>query len=348
MTGPGSISLVVLTHEASEPLLVQCLDSLERAGAPRQAQVWIGYNGGGSARDAAIARLSRRYPWARWAALERSTRGRARNRVAAMTSGDIIHFLDDDTVAPPDFFERLERAYAAHPQAPAVGGPNVGPPGASAFQRAVDFLLRSPLGAGPMRSRYLRRGRASPRGGLGFMLSNMGARREVMLERGILFPERCASAEENLFLFELERRVGRAVFDPELYVYHRRRDGWSSFCAQVACNGKGRAQITRARPASLHPAVLAPWAAAAAAAALAACGRWEALAAITTIYLAAAATEALRLAVVERDPAAAWRLPALLVCAHLAYGWGLAAGLLESEEPAASTAWPRVHAPADA
>jgi hypothetical protein len=156
-------------------------------------------------------------------------------------------------------------------------------------------------------------------------LSNLGVRRAVF-DRGFRFPARAASAEETLFIHELERGGQPALQAPALFIFHRRRAGWSSFLRQTYTCGLGRAQITRAAPASLHPATLVPAAALAGAAALLRFSP-STLIALLAVYAAACVAESLRMAWRERDVAALY-LPALFPLAHAAYGFGMAAGAL--------------------
>jgi len=318
------LSFLVLTYKRPDELLA-CLDSLERDGAREKAEVLVGLNDEPAGNEAVAGVLKEKHPWVGPVPLRRCGRGEARNRLAAAARGDVFYFLDDDTVVPPGFVDRAASAFREHPEAAAIGGPNVGPPGASAFPRAVDFLLRSPLGAGPMRVRHLREGAQRRAPSWAFTLSNMGVRRSAF-ESGFRFPARAASAEETLFVHELERGGRCALQAPALFVYHRRRSGWASFLRQTYSCGLGRAQITRTAPSSLHPATLAPLAALAAAAALL---RWSpaALAALAAAYAGLGLAETARMAVRERDAAALY-LPALFPLAHAAYAVGMAAGAL--------------------
>jgi GT2 family glycosyltransferase len=318
------LSFLVLTHKRAEEVLA-CLDSLERDGAPGKAEVVVGLNDSSKANDALAAVLAARHPRVRVLPLRLCPRGEARNRLAAAARGDVLYFLDDDTFVPPGFVDRAAAAFRLHPEATAIGGPNVGPPGAGVFPRAVDFLLRSPFGAGPMRVRHLRTGAERAAKSWAFTLSNMGVRRAAF-DTGFRFPSLAASAEETLFVHELEKGGRAALQSPSLFIYHRRRPGWSSFLRQTFSCGLGRAQITRTAPASLHPATLVPSISLAAGTVLL-LSRPAALAALCAAYAAACLFEAARMAVQERDAAALY-LPALFPLAHAAYGLGLASGAL--------------------
>ena len=321
---PMRLSFLVLTYRRDLELLA-CLDSLERDGVPQKAEVLVGLNDERSANEALAALIKSRHPWARVLPLRRCGRGEARNRLAAAAAGDVCYFLDDDTLVPPGFVDRVASSFLRNPEASAIGGPNVGPPGAAAFPRAADFLLRSPLGAGPMRIRHLQTGVERVAPSWAFTLSNMGVRREAF-DSGFRFPVRAASAEETLFLHELGRGGQTTLQAPALFIYHRRRAGWLSFLRQTHSCGLGRAQITRASPSSLHPATLVPAACFAAALILLFLSPF-ALIVLAAAYAAACLLETARMALTERDLAAAY-LPALFPLSHAAYLLGMIAGAL--------------------
>jgi GT2 family glycosyltransferase len=319
------LSFLILTHRRTAELR-GCLESLERAGIRGRAEALIGFNGRESDTAELQGEIASLYPWARTAVLEKTGRSEARNALIPKTAGRVIYFLDDDAYVSEDFLARALATFDGFPEAPVIGGPNLGPPGASPFQRAVDFLLRSPLGAGPMRVRYRRKGVDRPLPGWCFMLSNFGVRREVFEAKGIFFPKGCSSAEENLFLFQVERSMGAPVFSPDLYVFHHRRKSLASFCDQVFTNGRGRAQITLAAPSSIQLVVLMPWVFSLYLLAAAVRGEASVWLAPAALYAAASLFEALRLATAEKDPAAAVRLVPLFLIAHLSYAVGMAVG----------------------
>jgi glycosyltransferase involved in cell wall biosynthesis len=315
------ISVIVLTRNRPR-LLAECLDSLEAAGAPDRAEVVVGINGGTRAEAESLAAS---HPWIVIVLLDRVPRGRGRNELVSVSRGDDLFFLDDDAAVAADFFDRLEEMLGRHPGAAVLGGPNLLPEGSSRFQRAADFLLRSPLGAGPMRRRYVPLGPEAPRGDDAFMLSGLLVRRAVF-SRGLSFDPACSSAEENLLIHDLAAAFGPGIYCPGLAIRHHRRDGWRAFLSQVFVNGRGRGEITRMRPASFHPAALGPVSLLAAGAAAVAGS--TAAQVVVAAYAAAVLGETCRMLVFEESGApAAWRLPFLFPSAHAAYALGVITGL---------------------
>lgn len=312
---------------AREALLRRCLDSL--AGPPPGVEVLVVFNGSPAGMRADIARD---YPWTRALALEQCSLGEGRNLGARAAKGSVLHFLDDDTTAPAGFAGRALEAFERYPDAPCIGGPNLAPKDSGAFQRASDFLLRSPLGAGPMRVRYQAGGCDRTVPGWALMLCNLGVRRDVFERHGLAFPERCASAEENLLMSRVEKLVGPVTLSPGLFVYHERRGSPASLWRQVLRCGRGRGHITRLDPGSLKLATLAAPLGLAYVAGLPWLWHLPMGAAPITLYALMIAYEAARLIALERDAPAALRFPLLVPLCHAAYALGFLDGLVRRHE----------------
>jgi GT2 family glycosyltransferase len=319
-------TFIILTYRRRD-LLAECLASLVAAGADSSAETIVGLNGGSSQNEA--AEFSARWPWATFVLLSGHGRGEARNILVGKAHGEWLYFLDDDATVPPDFLERISSAVARHPRAPVLGGPNVGPPNAPAFERAVDFLLRSRLGAGPMRRRYAPVGAERSAPGWSFMLSGLAARRELFDEPALRFPSDCVSAEENLFMHRVESARAAGVYCPDLIVTHRRRPTAEGFLRQVFVNGMGRAQITRAAPDTLHWSVLAPSGGLAFVAVLF-MTRPLGAGLCVLAYAGACLFESARFFATERNIRAAIGLALLFPLAHAAYVAGFWRGLLSA------------------
>lgn len=310
--------------EDREALLRRCLDSLG-PHLPPGVETLVVFNGSPvTMRE----RVARDYPWARSLAIKRCSLGEGRNLGARAATGAILHFLDDDTATPGGFAQRVLDAFERYPAAPCIGGPNLAPKYSGSFQRAADFLLRSPLGAGPMRVRYRADGADRTAPGWTLMLCNLGVRRSVFERHGLSFPERCASAEENLLMSHVEKRIGPIVFSPGLFVYHERRGGAAALWRQVLRCGRGRGHITRIDPASLKAAALAAPLWLAYLVALPWLKNSPAALVPLGVYALAVAAETARLLAVERDPAAARYFPALAPLCHVAYAFGFLDGII--------------------
>jgi GT2 family glycosyltransferase len=322
----ATITFLILTYRRPAALL-RLLESLATEMDETCAAV-VAFNGSEPENRALIGAIEADFPWARCVEFDRLSRGAGRNRAVREVADGIVYYIDDDAIVPPGFVGAVRSAFARHPKAAFIGGPNLAPPQSGALERAIDFVLTSSLGAGPMRIRYLREGSERPRPAWCFTACNVGVRREALDEDRINYPEDCVSAEENLFLRRLEARHGRGVYVPELFVYHARRNRLASFCQQSFQSGLGRAQVARLDVSTLEPVVLLPAA------------FWLYLAIVGLsglgtralipgfLYAAACLAEAARRALSTRELAAALRVPILMPLAHLSYAAGSCKGWL--------------------
>lgn len=251
------LSVVLLTR-ARPGLLRACLDSVLHADLGEVREILVVVNGPDPEAHAVAAVAAAREPRVRALEIPLSSRGRARNLAAAAATGRLLHFLDDDVVVPPRLFAATAARFDGDPSLAAAGGPNMTPPDSSAFETAVGHLLSTRLGAWSMRARYRPVGAARVAGEESLMLCSLAFRADADGSDGLRFDERLASAEENLLLERIRRRGSRAIYDPDLFVYHRRRSGWRGFLTQTFRSGAGRRQTASRLPSILRPVHLAP------------------------------------------------------------------------------------------
>jgi succinoglycan biosynthesis protein ExoA len=79
------------------------------------------------------------------------------------------------------------------------------------------------------------------------ILCNLVARRETLLELGG-FNEALYPNEENALMDEIQKRGGRLLYDPELFVHRRPRGTIKAFAKMLMTYGRGRAEQFRVHP----------------------------------------------------------------------------------------------------
>ncbi len=323
---PLPVSVLIITHGRLD-CLKACLESLARCGPPRPREILVVADGPQPAVRAWLKEVSRRLALLRWAETSRPGKGRARNAGVGLALGEFVCFLDDDVTVPPDFFERLAAKMERHPQAGVLGGPNLTPPDAPPFARAVGFVLESSWGAGAMRVRYRADGEDRPADDRSLILCNLTVRRALFEGGRAGFPEDFFYNEENVLLERFRQKGALLVYCPDLTVFHARRDRWRDFVRQVWHSGVGRGRMTLLMPASLRPDFLAPPAFLFYLGALSLAPSPR-LAAPLALYAGVILWQGARY-FLRQEPS--WRgaaRAALLTCAgHLAYGAGFFAGL---------------------
>lgn len=168
-----------------------------------------------------------------------------RNAGLKAARGDLVYFLDDDSMPQP---ENLNRAVAhfSDPKVQMVGGPNVCPPDAPRLEQIFALVLGS-WALGPSRARYTPTGDVRATSEKELILCNLLARREPMLELGG-FNEALYPNEENALMDELQKRGGKLIYDPRLVVHRRPRATLRAFARMLMTYGRGRAEQFRLHP----------------------------------------------------------------------------------------------------
>lgn len=169
-----------------------------------------------------------------------------RNAALAQSRGEIIYFLDDDSVpAAQNLLKAVE--HFVDPAVQMVGGPNLCPAAAPMLERAFAGTMGTWLAFGPSASRYRAKGAVRSSSEKELILCNLAARRAVMLELGG-FNEALYPNEENALMDELQKRGGKLVYDPSFIVHRRPRSNLFDFIRMLQTYGRGRAEQFRVRP----------------------------------------------------------------------------------------------------
>lgn len=169
-----------------------------------------------------------------------------RNTALRAARGELIYFLDDDSVAPPGSLRRAA-AHFADARVQMVGGPNLCPPDAPPLEKIFALVLGSWIAFGPSRARYTPVGNLRDSGEKELILCNLLGRRATLLELGG-FNEALYPNEENALMDEIQKRGGRLLYDPGLPVYRRPRGSIQAFAKMLMTYGRGRAEQFRVHP----------------------------------------------------------------------------------------------------
>lgn len=139
-------SIVIPTYNGTRHLL-PCIRALHATLGDRfDGEVLVVDDGGTSETERILADLERRHGWLR---VIRNTRNQgfiaSCNRGAEEAVGEIVVFLNDDTIPLPGWHNALLRTFRTHPDAGAVGGRLVYPDGR--LQEAGGVIFRDGSGA---------------------------------------------------------------------------------------------------------------------------------------------------------------------------------------------------------
>ncbi len=171
---------------------------------------------------------------------------RQRNVAAEQARGDILYFLDDDSMASPENVDRLIDAFNQSDVA-VVGGPNLCPADASFLQRVFAALMGNRLVFGPSCARYRQVGRRRQSSEKELILCNMAVSASEFRKAGG-FDEALYPNEENALLDELGTRGAEVVYDPEIVVFRYPRTTLQEFVRMLYRYGRGRGEQVRLYP----------------------------------------------------------------------------------------------------
>lgn len=180
-----------------------------------------------------------------------------RNVAARDAKGEILYFLDDDSLVAPGFLERAASHYR-EPKVAAVGGPSLTPANDSPLQRAIGTAFTSPVGGGGVRNRYRKNGSARYSNDSELILCNLSFRRDIFLTHEGL-DERLYPNEENELMDRLQQEGHLLVHDPELAIVRSQRNTYRAYVRQMYGYGRGRGEQTlisgQLKPVSLVPSL---------------------------------------------------------------------------------------------
>jgi hypothetical protein len=326
MTAPISprpqISVCILAgHGAAR--LEECLRGLAAQDSAPEFELLLA----GALTAEIIALVAKHLPAARLFEGVTGLPGAARNPLIQSARGELLLFLDDDVVPPPELLANLARVARQYPFVSVFGGPNETPPGSPQFEIVQGAVMSSLIGAGPVSRRY---GARTPSFAdeRWFTLCNLAIRRVSMLP----FLTTLVCAEENEVLAELRAQNEVMRYDPCLSVLHNRRRTLTSFARQMFKYGRGRGQLLARAPETFRFAFVVPAGLVAylgTVAVLLASGLASELAlAPVALYAVLVATNAATVSWTLRSVAAMPTAGLLTVVVHLSYGAGLIRGWL--------------------
>jgi succinoglycan biosynthesis protein ExoA len=173
--------------------------------------------------------------------------GVKRNAGLKAIRGELVYFLDDDSVAVPGNVRRAVRHFS-DPQVKIIGGPNICPSDAPLFEQVLGLVMGSWLAFGPSRTRYRPVGKLRECGEKELISSHLIARRDAVMEVG--FDPKLWPNEENAMMAGVKKRGGKLLYDPEFLSRRRPRRTLSAYAKMLLFYGGGRAHQFRLYPSA--------------------------------------------------------------------------------------------------
>ncbi|MDD2308663.1 MAG: glycosyltransferase family 2 protein [Desulfuromonadaceae bacterium] len=173
---------------------------------------------------------------------EGSAPSRQRNLAAREAGGDILYFLDDDSLIVPENFARCSEGMS-DPAVAVVGGPSITPTGDSRLQQLFGLALSSGFGSGAVSNRYRVHGETRETTDKELILCNLAVRRSIFMDLGG-FNECLYPNEENEFLERVASAGFKLLHIPSMMVFRSQRENLKAFIRQMFNYGRGRGEQT--------------------------------------------------------------------------------------------------------
>lgn len=170
-----------------------------------------------------------------------------RNEAVKLAKGDIIYFLDNDSLPEKETLKKL----IGHIKDDVVlaGGPSIMPEDTPFRAFLFGKTLESFFSTGSSRARYKRIGKVRYSNEKEIILCNMVMKKDIFLQFGGL-NERLYPNEENELMEKLKHSGLKMVYDPDAIVVRMPRKTFKSFIKQIFNYGRGRGEQTFFYPKS--------------------------------------------------------------------------------------------------
>lgn len=170
--------------------------------------------------------------------------GEKRNIGAKASFGDVLAFLDDDAFPSPDWLD-VAKSVFTRSSVYAVGGPAVTPIKVSIEEKVAGRVLESWLCSGPTGYRYFPDRKRLVKD---FPSVNLFVKREAFFSVGG-FPIDFWPGEDTKLCLDLVEKFGSDIwYEPNLVVFHHRRELFVPFLKQLSRYGRHRGQFARIFP----------------------------------------------------------------------------------------------------
>ena len=167
-----------------------------------------------------------------------------RDRGVQESNSDIVAFLDDDAYPESDWLSNAARHFDDRSVA-AVGGPGMTPPDDNLRKKISGWIYESPL----ISSKYIYRYRPTKLQDVDdYPTSSLILRKSDFIEAGG-FNTKYWPGEDTILCLKLTHELGRRiVYDPEVQVYHHRRDIFGPHLRQIKSYALHRGFFARKFP----------------------------------------------------------------------------------------------------
>lgn len=161
-----------------------------------------------------------------------------RNSAAEKAKGDILYFLDNDSLPGKENLNIINRSLNKK-NTVVIGGPSLSRKNDSNLQKIEAIALGSFIGSAKSKSRYSQTGHARKSDETELILCNMAIKCDTFIKMKGFNPKLYPN-EENELLNRIKNKKGIILYHPELVVFRSHRKTLFKFIKQIFTYGRGR------------------------------------------------------------------------------------------------------------
>lgn len=179
-----------------------------------------------------------------------------RNNGVEKAKGEIIAFIDDDAVVREDILKKAERFFSEHKEIDIAGGPQLTPLDEKGFAKISGYALSSIFGSWKISNRYDGRNLILNADETMLTSANLFCRKKVF--KKVKFNPALFPGEDPDFIAKSKKESFGIAYNPEIIVYHRRRNSVKKLVKQIYRYGKTRPEKETLRETLKMPFFLVP------------------------------------------------------------------------------------------
>jgi glycosyltransferase involved in cell wall biosynthesis len=228
-----NFNIVLITYNR-EKFLRRCLNSIYANQGNHKFEIIIIFNGELSYYNS----IQRDFPEVKCYYLSTCSPSYARNYAITKCLSESIFFLDDDCFLPNDYFNKISFTENWD----VLGGPDATPLDASRFEKNLGYALSSPFCMGSTFKRHTRKTKSFYLSGneSNLILCNLWIKRKIFIDDKLEFPNDLFRNEENFLIKEIQLKSKTILYNPALFVYHSRKNTWTTLSKSVALSAECR------------------------------------------------------------------------------------------------------------
>ncbi|MFH1591801.1 MAG: glycosyltransferase [Candidatus Woesearchaeota archaeon] len=160
-----------------------------------------------------------------------------RNKGIKAAKGEIILFLDDDAVISKDLLKRADEFFERCPEVDIMGGPQLTPKDDPLFAKISGEVIACFLATFKMCKRY-KRGKLDLEADEKVITSAICFAKRGVFDKVGGFDPKLFPGEEPVLLIKAKKEGFKIAYNPEIFIYHRRRPTLKGFFKQFFLYGK--------------------------------------------------------------------------------------------------------------